>query len=210
MAIRLFVVVVYISFYLFLVFVAVCLACGLYYLAELVEEFTTLTKKVIKGTIISVAVIHILLLLVDNLPLNATLVGLAAHAMYYQLLKSFPFISLKSPQFLGSLALLGADHWIWFRYFRRVYYRPYHVLGFFLLVVWLVPFGFFISLSINENVLPMDGAPAPRGLMEGGESSKRPRSFNGLLSLFNYIKRKKQDILPSSLPARYGKSAHIS
>ena len=40
--------VVYIGGYLFLVFLAVCLATGLYYLAELVEEYTTASKKAIK------------------------------------------------------------------------------------------------------------------------------------------------------------------
>ena len=35
---------VYLSGYLFLIFVAICLACGLYYLAELAEEYTSLTR----------------------------------------------------------------------------------------------------------------------------------------------------------------------
>jgi len=41
----LFTAMTYISGYIFLIFVAVCLACGLYYLAELAEEHTSLTKK---------------------------------------------------------------------------------------------------------------------------------------------------------------------
>ena len=39
---------VYVSGYAVLVFLAVCLATGLYYLAELVEENTKLTKTIIK------------------------------------------------------------------------------------------------------------------------------------------------------------------
>ena len=31
-------------------FITLSLACGLYYLAELVEEYTVLTKKIIKNT----------------------------------------------------------------------------------------------------------------------------------------------------------------
>ena len=40
-------IVAYIGGYLSLVFVAVCLATGLYYLAAMVEEYTRVTKKVL-------------------------------------------------------------------------------------------------------------------------------------------------------------------
>ena len=44
-------VLVYTGGYLFLVFIAVCLATGLYYLAEIVEEYTRVTKKVLTWAI---------------------------------------------------------------------------------------------------------------------------------------------------------------
>lgn len=50
-------------------FLCACLACGLYYLAELIEEYTRLTKKLILWTIRVVLVVHVLLLVADRLPL---------------------------------------------------------------------------------------------------------------------------------------------
>jgi hypothetical protein len=41
-----------------------------------------------------------------------------------------------------------------------------YVMGFFVPCVWLVPFGFFVSLSVNESVLPSTDsmkAPKPAG-----------------------------------------------
>jgi hypothetical protein len=35
--------------------------------------------------------------------------------------------------------------------------------GFFLLMLWMVPFSFFISLSVNDNVLPSTTPPTGRG-----------------------------------------------
>eukprot|EP00741_Cyanophora_paradoxa_P008712 tig00001371_g8434.t1 len=216
---KLFPLFVYLSGYIFLVFVAVCLACGLYYLAELVEEYTSLTKRIIKYSIFGVAVVHVLLLIFDGFPFLGTAVGLGAHALYYLLLKEFPFIQLTSPVFLGGCAAMVLDHWVWFRYFQRVFYKPTHVLGFFLLCVWLVPFGYFISLSVNENVLPMPGG-APSGSTGGGLSGDalpgaefaRKRSSNWIMAAFQYLKRKKDTLVPArfkQLPV-YGKSSHLS
>ena len=53
-----------------------------------------------------------------------------------------------------------ANHFAWMRHFRgddHVYYSMEYLLGFFLMVVWIVPFGFFISLAANESVLPGSG-----------------------------------------------------
>ena len=59
-------IVVYTGGYLFLVFIAVCLATGLYYLAEMVEEYTRLTKKALAwGIKISIA-LHVALLVVGR------------------------------------------------------------------------------------------------------------------------------------------------
>ena len=45
---------VYVAGYLLLIFVAICLACGLYFLAELAEEHTRLARKLIGFSIVLV------------------------------------------------------------------------------------------------------------------------------------------------------------
>ncbi|GAA5810316.1 hypothetical protein MFLAVUS_003737 [Mucor flavus] len=113
-------------------FVILSLACGLYYLAELVEEYSVYTKKVIK----------------------AMTAVLGCHVVYSLNLKTFPFISLTSVPFVGSCILVFANHFLWFRYFTT-HYRPFmDIAAFFGLCVWLVPFAYFISLSANDNALP--------------------------------------------------------
>ena len=71
-------IIAYSGAYLFLVLIAVCLATGLYYLAEMVEEHTRLTKRVLQWSIkISVGV-NVLLLIVDGMPFSCVAVSLAA------------------------------------------------------------------------------------------------------------------------------------
>lgn len=47
-----FAIVSYVSLYIGLAFCALCLAAGLYYLAELAEEYTVLTYKILKYLVI--------------------------------------------------------------------------------------------------------------------------------------------------------------
>ena len=153
--------VVYVSGYIFILFVAVCLACGLYYLAELVEEHTTLTKRLLYGCTYAILVAHPLFYLFEQLPLAAIVCGMAAHGCYLWLLQSFPYLQPLSPPFLTSTAALVASHYFWLSHFMSHYHATTHVLCFLLFAVWLVPFGFFISLSANESTLPdrLGGTP---------------------------------------------------
>mmetsp|Transcript_15402 Transcript_15402/g.30413 ORF Transcript_15402/g.30413 Transcript_15402/m.30413 type:complete len:223 (-) Transcript_15402:52-720(-) len=160
----------YLSGYLVLIFMAVCMACGLYYLAELAEEYSRLTKRAIKYSIISIAVIHVLLLLFDGFPWFTTLFGLGLHGVYFQFLKTYPFVDFGSPMFLGSCAGLVLNHYLWIVFFRDAYqYRVPQIMAFFVPCVWLVPFLYFVSVSLGDNVLP--SATHSGGLTGGVQSS---------------------------------------
>mmetsp|Transcript_10714 Transcript_10714/g.26091 ORF Transcript_10714/g.26091 Transcript_10714/m.26091 type:complete len:210 (-) Transcript_10714:193-822(-) len=161
--------VTYLSGYLVLIFMAVCMACGLYYLAELAEEYSRLTKKIIKYSIITVAVVHVLLLLFDGFPWLTTLYGIALHGVYYQFLKTYPFVDFSSPMFLGSCAGLVLNHYLWIVFFREAYqYRVPQIMAFFVPCVWLVPFLYFVSVSLGDNVLP---SATHSGGLTGGQAS---------------------------------------
>lgn len=154
--------VVYVAGYIFLLFVAVCLASGLYYLCEVVEEHTVLTRRILTASTMLVLVVHVLFACFESLPLTALGVGLAAHGCYFWLLQSFPFVKLLSPACLASALMLVASHVVWIQHFLSHFHQTTHVLCFFVLNVWLVPFGFFLSLSANENALPEGLGPSRR------------------------------------------------
>lgn len=205
--------VVYAGAYLFVLFFAVCLATGLYYLAELVEEYTRLTKKVISWSIKVVIALHVILLVFDRLPVISIGVGIGAHVVYYRLLKTFPYISLTAPDFLGSVGLLVLSHVVWIRFFytdpRCAYVSMEWLFGFMLVMVWIVPFAFFISLAANESVLPGGGGLggykgfgssdfAAQG--DGAGSSAAPRRKgrrqSTVLGFLNFLKSKRDEVLP--------------
>lgn len=115
--------------------------------------------------------LHVLFYFSDSLPFLQTIFSLACHVVYLQNFSStWPLISLTSPTFLASCALVIADHFIWFFYFARItsevrHTRAYragntHVPGFaeiasfFAICVWFTPLFLFLSLSANDNAIP--------------------------------------------------------
>lgn len=99
-------------------------ACGLYYLAELCEEYTSLTKRVVYWAILAIEAEHALLLAFERLPLQLVLFGMVAHGCYFQLLKSFPFLQLASPAFLLSCCAVVLSTYGWLRHFAADYHSP--------------------------------------------------------------------------------------
>eukprot|EP00850_Spirogloea_muscicola_P000626 SM000002S05706 [mRNA] locus=s2:1727395:1729066:+ [translate_table: standard] len=189
-------VVAYFGGYLFLVFIAICLATGLYYIAELVEELLQ-----------AIVALHLLLWVVDRLPTLCVAAGVGAHAAYYRLLRTFPYTSLTSTEFLTAIAMLVVSQGAWARYFlrdaRAAAVLPEHVLGFLLVTSWTVPFAFFVSLAATDEGLPTLAAapPVPSRLRSTsdtvGEAAPRRRRAGTLLGLFRAMVRKRDEVLPT-------------
>lgn len=179
-----------------ILFLTIALASALYYLAELVEEYTVITGKIVKITIGIISVVYVGLLLFESFPWHVVLMGLVTNIVYYLLLNDFPYISFTSPVFLLSVALVFVNHYLAFQYFSQVYYSFSEILGYFTVCLWILPFAFFISLSANENVLPtasMQQGSNTDYTYAGQSSSKR----QGILALFDFIYIQLQNCLPT-------------
>jgi len=78
------------------------LASGLYYLSELVEEHTVLSKKLLTRLIYGVIGLQVLLCVVDGFPLGLSALSIISHVVYLQNLRRFPVVKLTDPTFLAS------------------------------------------------------------------------------------------------------------
>ena len=152
--------------YLSLLLLAGAMTAALYLLAELAEEFPSRAKIYMSYSLIGLLIIHFLLIL-SGLSIVPLLIGMATHGAYFSMLQTFPFVDLISIQ--SGLSLLGllASHWFWFKFFIDVEHDHHHrdydgkyqhdmlqVFGFFVVMVWSIPCGLMVSLTVNENVLP--------------------------------------------------------
>jgi len=189
----------WVSTVIHIVFLTLSLAAGLYYLAEVVEEYTVATAKVIKYLLISTTCALIGILLFEQLPVYLVGLVLLSHGFYANLLSNFPYISLSSLSFISSCVLLVINHYFAFKYFADVYYSFQEILAYFTICLWLVPFSFFVSLSVNEYVLPTvqttnytsSSVIGPNSGMLISRQSKR----GGILAVFDYFNQKKDDLL---------------
>jgi len=161
----------YVSFVLMFALATLCLACGLYYLAELIEEHEKLTKKILKYILWFVLGVH-LLIYFEGFPISYILFGLVSHGTYYLLLDKFPQIKLSSVLLWVSVVFFLINHSLWFSYFTSQYHYFWDVFGFFSLCVWLVPFIFFVSLTVDDNSLPY-GSLSASGESIGDEPKKK-------------------------------------
>jgi hypothetical protein len=115
---------------------------------------------VLRDLILFVLVLHGLLAVLEEFPLPLIVLGLVSHATYFTLLKRFPTISVMDVKFIASCILAVSSHVFWFRFFTaaETYYPFSEILAFFLFCVWIVPFGFFVSLSASDSTLPHVGS----------------------------------------------------
>lgn len=182
-----------------LAFVVLCIAAGLYYLAEAVEEYTVIAGKVIRYLVFSIIVVYLGLLVFESFPYTLVSLGIASQISYLLILNNFPYFYLTSPVFISSLVLLLVNHYYSFIHFANSFYPFNQVLGFFTFCLWIVPFSFFISLSANDNVLPTYSETRP---LLGDHNDLvthyliRKGKKIGLLSFFNYAK---ESILPEKM-----------
>jgi hypothetical protein len=128
----------------------------------------------------TIIALHLVLCYADALPFWKIAFSIACHAVYLRNFSpAWPVIALSSPSFVLSCLLVVADHFLWFFHFakltqdarqraHRVYGRPVpgppapgfaDVATFFTVCIWLAPLFLFLSLSANDNALPvMTGA----------------------------------------------------
>ncbi|XP_012254639.2 protein TEX261 isoform X1 [Athalia rosae] len=188
------------SLFVQICFATISIAAGLYYLAELVEEYTVLSKRIIRGFILMTLAIQVGFLLFENLPLTMVISGIMAQVAHLCILKTFPYVYITSPSFIISVLMLVVNHYLAFTYFASVYHSFSEVMAYFTLCLWLVPFTLFVSLAANENVLPTVAESRPLlGFIFSDDNdvvsnyfSRRGKKY-GLLSFFNYAK---ESILP--------------
>ncbi|KJE94365.1 hypothetical protein, variant [Capsaspora owczarzaki ATCC 30864] len=162
-----------------------------------------MAKRVISYTIYGIMVMHILLIF-DGIPIWPTvIVGLAANGIYLRLLRTYPYFTVYSFEFIGSCVMVFVHHFASFSVFTAQYFPFLHIVAYFTLCVWLIPFVFFISLSANENTLPTVGsAPSQSSDLAGGPSDGSlghvPRGKrNGLKALLGWVQLKADEYFPS-------------
>jgi len=145
--------IAYISGYIITLLLSLSVLCGLYYVSDLAEEHPSVALKILRYTLFFIVGLHFLVL-VDGLPVFEVSIGIFSHLFYNSLFRHFPFIKVLSAKVLISSFLFLLSNIVWIHFFLRSNFDILAVLGFLFAFVWLVPLGFFVSLSVGDNGFP--------------------------------------------------------
>lgn len=164
----------YVSGYVAILLLALSISAGLYLLAELAEEYPSLTGRIIKYLTIVVLILQVVLW-IDGLPWYQSVIGIVSHMLYASSLQRFPFVQLYSIQTMLSVSAFFVNNIVWLQFFIETgTYQMLQILGFFVVLVWAVPCALFISVSLNDSSLPgMFVASSSNGL----ENVAKKKSF---------------------------------
>ena len=154
----------YVLSWISFVFIAMCLtisvAAGMYYVAELIEEYLTAAKRMIRYILITVTSCNIFLTVFETqFTWTVCSIGILSNIMYFFILSGFPVIDFLSPTFLFSVILLIMHHYFAFTFFSNHYFPFAEILAYFTIFVWLLPLCFVLSLTANDYVLPQYTEP---------------------------------------------------
>jgi len=173
------------------VLLSLCITAGLFYLAELAEEFSVLTGKILKWSIVAIEVVHVLLYFDGLFPLPHILLSMAANGAFALILPDYPFFELGSIKFICSGVGVVINHFCWVRFFHLVYFTALQAMSFMAVMVWAIPLGFFISASVADNVLPSGPSEAA--------SKKQTNVFIGLVNKASDLWNQTTDTLAPGL-----------
>ena len=132
-------------------------------------QYSSIARKSTNYILISVFTLHVLLLF-SGIPYPPLLSSFLCHLVYTTLLPSFPYVEPLSLPSLGSLGAVVWCHYTWFKYFHTTYVPILQVTGFFLIMIWLTPLVFFVSLSLPSDTLPVGVGGERVGQRKGGGS----------------------------------------
>jgi hypothetical protein len=92
--------------------------------------------------------------------------------------------------------MMVVNNFVWYRFFSNSYYSVLQMMAFFNLCVWILPIVFLISLTVNEETLPMS---SNRGGMQSGQPGRaQSRGFKlNLKKFFDFFRMNPASGLPS-------------
>ncbi|CAG9810769.1 unnamed protein product [Chironomus riparius] len=185
----------YVGIFFQVCFITIALAAGLYYISELVEEYSEKSKKVIKTVTNITIIIYILFIFTESFPYTVIIFGILAQLSHLLILRTFPEVRIFSFEFIAALVLLFVNHYLAYNFFQEYFYTISEILGYFTLCLWLVPFALFVSLSANDQTLPTyqdttSANSSENDVVTNYFSSKKRKN------LLNFFKNAKESVLP--------------
>ncbi|CCW63639.1 unnamed protein product [Phytomonas sp. EM1] len=176
----------------FLVALFIGVVLLLFYASDFVEDHPTYSKMVLQRLIVGIAVVHLLIMIIDQLSWWRSILSLLINVLYWNLVRRFPPApSENGTIFIVALVSVVVESVAWWFLLVQFEYNSLFVVGSFFILLWIVPLGLLMSCSMEESYLPAVGGNhrSVHGNLDGvsrghGDSVRRKTIFNSIAELF--------------------------
>lgn len=135
--------------------------------------------------------------LFEGFPALNMLFALAAQFAHLLVLRDYPMFHF-SVESIATIILFAVNNYLTLAFFSEQLLIPsgvdfsiFQIFSYFLVCIWLVPLALFISLTANENMLPMTNDTSQNGFngnLPGGYYNQRKSGKYSLKNAMDYVK----------------------
>ncbi|KAI5185983.1 hypothetical protein NEHOM01_1206 [Nematocida homosporus] len=145
---------------LVLVASAVGFVTFLYKAIHYIEEYPARAKEKIRYLVYAVCALHVLLFLRG---FGILMIGFSiiCQLLFFNLLNDYPNIETSGAGFISAVAATFINHMVFLSAMLRNKTGILEIFFYFFVIVWTVPFAFFLSLTANDDVISIPGAKKP-------------------------------------------------
>ncbi|XP_063676770.1 protein TEX261-like [Bolinopsis microptera] len=144
----------WIAFFLEILFATVCIAAGLFYITEVIEDYTSISRSFFKWSNIAVVGAYLTMFLFEGTGTLNLILGILTFIMAWQVIEQFPNIEMVSPSFMGLIVCMILNHVTAYWFFKDRFLSFSQIIAYFTICVWLVPIQLILGLVAGENILP--------------------------------------------------------
>lgn len=132
----------------------------LYSAIQYIEEYPNRAKEKIRLSIYTICALHAILPF-RGFGILGIGFSLFCQALFYNLLEDYPNIETAGAGFITAVIMAFVNHMYFLSTMLKMRMGVFEIFAYFLLLVWSVPFAFFLSLTANEDVIGMPGGKKP-------------------------------------------------
>ncbi|OAG30119.1 hypothetical protein NEDG_01702 [Nematocida displodere] len=133
---------------------------SLYKAIHFIEEYPSRAKEKITLLIYGVCLMHTLLFL-RGFSLVAIAFSLVSQLLFFNLLDSYPQIETAGAGFICAVIMAFLNHMYFLNSMLKQKTGIFEIFFYFFVIVWAVPFTFFLSLTANDETLGIPGGRKP-------------------------------------------------
>jgi len=132
----------------------------LYKSIHYIEEYPNRAKEKIRILIYTISALH-LLLLFRGFSIFVVVFSLICQFLFHNLLDDYPNVETGGAGFISAVVMTFINHMVFLSTMLQHKTGVAEIFFHFFVIVWAVPFSFFLSLTASDSIISLPGSKKP-------------------------------------------------